>query len=45
MTTPLLPPDEAALLDYFLAHPKLRQAPGRPVRYFGRCSGCGEYSR
>ena len=49
-------PEEARLLDYLLAHPKLREAmkalaagspstPNRPVRYFGRCSGCGAYAR
>jgi len=27
------------------AHPKLRQAQGRPVRTFGRCSGCGDDTR
>jgi hypothetical protein len=28
---PFLPPAEAALLDFLLAHPKIRQALGRPV--------------
>jgi hypothetical protein len=40
-----VPRDEAALLDLLLAHPKLRQALGQPIRTFGRCSGCGEYAR
>ena len=41
--------EEATLLDYLLAHPKIREAMReagwvRPVRYFGRCSGRGSYA-
>jgi hypothetical protein len=40
--------EEARLLDFLLTDPAARQAlwpSPRPVRYFGRCSGCGVYDR
>jgi hypothetical protein len=43
----LTPRPEARLLDFLLTDPAARLAlwPNpRPVRYFGRCSGCGEYA-
>ena len=50
----LTDPEEARLLDYLLAHSRARRLlwpdtgrpPGaKPIRYFGRCSGCGAYVR